>query len=100
GSGTACLVTAIDAQTSAQAYLNGKIQYGLVNTRPAIIYAPIASQQPTTPPIIYDGGIYTSSPILIIDPTAAPVTTAPVLAATLGGLVGTSWVYSVGCVSE
>lgn len=96
GSGTACLVTAIDAQTSAQAYSNLKIQYGLVSTRPAIIYAPIASQQPTTPPIIYDGGIYTSSPIVIVDPTAAAVTTAPVLAATLGGSVGTSWVYSVG----
>src|SRR5579863_8978544 len=64
GAGTAALVTALDAfPTSAPAYSNGKTQGGFVNTRPAIIYAPITAAGITTPPVIYDGGIYTSSPL-------------------------------------
>ncbi len=97
GSGSVALVTALDNfPTSAPAYTNTKTQSNMVITRFANIWAPITSNQPTTPPVVYDGGIYTSSPALIVLPTATVVTTAPVLAPTLGGSAGTSWVYSSG----
>jgi hypothetical protein len=97
GSGSAALVTALDNfPTSAPAYTNGRTQAGWVSTRPAIIRAPITAQQISTPPVIYDGGIYTSSPTVIVQPTATVVTTAPVLALTLGGSTGVSLVYSIG----
>ena len=92
--GTVAQISAEDAfPTTAAAYTNPYIQSGLVRTRNANIKAPISSGGITaTGAVIYDGGIYTSSPTPLVIPTASVVTTAPVVTFTLGGVSDTSYV--------
>ena len=87
-SGTVARITAEDAfPTTAAAYTNPTTQSNLVKTRSADIKAPISGGGITaTGQVIYDGGIYTSSPTPLVIPTASVVTTAPVVTFTMGGL--------------
>jgi len=86
-SGSIAQITAEDAfPTTAAAYTNTYTQSGLVKTRNANIKAPISSGGITaTGAVIYDGGVYTSSPTPVVIPTASVVTTAPVVTFTMGG---------------
>jgi hypothetical protein len=92
--GTVAQISAEDAfPTTAAAYTNPFIQSGLVKTRNANIKAPISSGGITaTGAVIYDGGIYTSSPTPLVIPTASVVTTAPVVTFTLGGTTDVSYI--------
>ena len=91
-SGTAAWVTAEDSfPSTAAAYTNPATQSNLVTIRKADIRAAIASNAISGTPVIYDGGIYTSSPIVLVMANASVVTTAPVLTATVGGAVDTSY---------
>jgi hypothetical protein len=91
--GTTARISAEDAfPTTASAYTNPATQSGLVVTRSADIKAPISGGGITaTGLVVYDGGIYTSSPTPLVIPTASVVTTAPVVTFTLGGQVDTSY---------
>ena len=100
GTGLAGSVAQISAEdafpTTAAAYTNPYIQSGLVRTRNANIKAPISSGGITaTGAIIYDGGIYTSSPTPLVNATASVVTAAPVVTFTLGGQTDTSYFTQV-----
>lgn len=92
--GTVARISAEDAfPTTAAAYTNPYTQSGLVKTRNADIKAPISGAGITaTGQVIYDGGIYTSSPTPVVIPTASIVTTAPVVTFTLGGTTDTSYI--------
>ena len=96
-SGSVAQITAEDAfPTTAAAYTNPYTQSGLVRTRNANIKAPISSGGITaTGAVIYDGGIYTSSPTPIVNATASVVTAAPVVTFTLGGQTDTSYLTQV-----
>ena len=96
-SGSRAMITALDNfPTTAAAYTNPKYQNGLVAIRNANIAAAVASTSLSGTPVIYDGGIYTSSPTMIVIPNASVATTAPVVAATLGGSTGHSYVVPIG----
>ena len=92
-SGSVAQISAEDAfPTTAAAYTNPYIQSGLVRTRNANIKAPISSGGITaTGAIIYDGGVYTSSPTPLVNATASVVTTAPVVTFTMGGQTDTTY---------
>jgi len=96
-SGSIAQITAEDAfPTTAAAYTNTYIQSGLVKTRNANIKAPISSGGITaTGAVIYDGGVYTSSPTPVVIPTASVVTTAPVVTFTMGGQSDVSYLTQV-----
>ena len=96
-SGSVAQISAEDAfPTTAAAYTNPYIQSGLVRTRNANIKAPISSGGITaTGQVIYDGGIYTSSPTPIVNATASVVTAAPVVTFTLGGQTDTTYLTQV-----
>ena len=96
-SGSVAQITAEDAfPTTTAAYTNPYTQSGLVRTRNANIKAPISSGGITaTGAVIYDGGIYTSSPTPIVNATASVVTAAPVVTFTLGGQTDTSYLTQV-----
>jgi len=96
-SGSVAQISAEDAfPTTAAAYTNPYIQSGLVRTRNANIKAPISSGGITaTGAIIYDGGIYTSSPTPLVNATASVVTAAPVVTFTLGGQTDTTYLTQV-----
>ena len=91
--GTVARISAEDAfPTTAAAYTNPYTQSGLIKTRNADIKAPISSGGITaTGAVIYDGGIYTSSPTPVVIPTASVVTAAPVVTFALGGQTDTSY---------
>ena len=91
--GTVARITAEDAfPTTSPAYTNPATQSLLVQTRSADIKAPISGAGITaTGQVVYDGGIYTSSPTPLVIPTASIVTTAPVVTFTMGGQVDTSY---------
>lgn len=95
--GTVARISAEDAfPTTAAAYVNPSTQSQLVVTRSADIKAPISGAGITaTGQIIYDGGIYTSSPTPLVIPTASIVTTAPIVTFTLGGVTDTSYFNGV-----
>lgn len=92
--GTVARITAEDAfPTTSPAYTNPATQSGLVTIRSADIKAPISGAGITaTGQVVYDGGIYTSSPTPLVIPTASIVTTAPVVTFAVGGASGTSFV--------
>jgi len=96
-SGSIAEISAEDAfPTTAAAYTNPYTQSGLVKTRNANIKAPISSGGITaTGAVIYDGGVYTSSPTPLVIPTASVVTTAPVVTFTMGGQTDTSYLTQV-----
>jgi len=96
-SGSIAQITAEDAfPTTAAAYTNTYTQSGLVKTRNANIKAPISSGGITaTGAVIYDGGVYTSSPTPVVIPTASVVTTAPVVTFTMGGQSDVSYLTQV-----
>jgi len=96
-SGSIAQITAEDAfPTTAAAYTNPYTQSGLVKTRNANIKAPISSGGITaTGAVIYDGGVYTSSPTPVVIPTASVVTTAPVVTFTMGGQSDVSYLTQV-----
>lgn len=96
-SGSVAQITAEDAfPTTSPAYTNTYTQSGLVKTRNANIKAPISSGGITaTGQVIYDGGVYTSSPTPIVNATASVVTTAPVVTFTMGGQTDTSYLTQV-----
>ena len=96
-SGSVAQISAEDAfPTTAAAYTNPYTQSGLVRTRNANIKAPISSGGITaTGAIIYDGGIYTSSPTPLVNATASVVTAAPVVTFTLGGQTDTTYLTQV-----
>lgn len=87
--GTVAWVTGEDAfPTTAAAYTNPATQANLVKTRKADIKTPVSGGGLTaTGAVIYDGGIYTSTPTALAIPTASVVTTAPVVTFTMGGQV-------------
>jgi hypothetical protein len=93
-SGSIARISAEDAfPTTAAAYTNPYVQSGLVKTRNADIKAPISSGGITaTGQVVYDGGIYTSSPTPVVIATASVVTAAPVVTFTLGGTTDTSYI--------
>jgi hypothetical protein len=95
--GTIARITAEDAfPTTAAAYTNPFTQSQLVRTRNADIKAPISGAGITaTGLVVYDGGIYTSSPTPVVVPTASVVTTAPVVTFTMGGQTDTSYLTQV-----
>lgn len=95
--GTVARVTAEDAfPTTAAAYTNPSTQSGLVAVRNADIKTPISGGGLTaTGAVIYDGGIYTSTPTAIAVPTASVVTTAPVVTFTMGGQTGTTYLTQI-----
>jgi len=92
--GSVARITAEDAfPTTAAAYTNPFTQSGLVKTRSADIKAPISGAGITaTGAVVYDGGIYTSSPTPLVVPTASVVTTAPVVTFAMGGQTDTSYI--------
>ena len=92
--GSIARITAEDAfPTTAAAYTNPFTQSGLVKTRNADIKAPISGTGITaTGAVVYDGGIYTSSPTPLVVPTASVVTTAPVVTFAMGGQTDTSYI--------
>ncbi len=93
GSGTVAWVTGEDNfTTSAPSYTNPDTQINLVTTRKADIVATVTTNTLTGTPVVYDGGIYTSSPNILVLANASVVTTAPVVTATLGGTTDTSYV--------
>jgi len=96
-SGSVAQISAEDAfPTTAAAYTNPYIQSGLVRTRNANIKAPISSGGITaTGAVIFDGGIYTSSPTPLVNATASVVTAAPVVTFTLGGQTDTTYLTQV-----
>jgi len=96
-SGSVAQISAEDAfPTTAAAYTNPYTQSGLVRTRNANIKAPISSGGITaTGAVIYDGGIYTSSPTPLVNATASVVTAAPVVTFTLGGQTDTTYLTQV-----
>ena len=92
--GSVARITAEDAfPTTSPAYTNPFTQSGLVKTRNADIKAPISGAGITaTGAVVYDGGIYTSSPTPLVVPTASVVTTAPVVTFAMGGQSDTSYI--------
>ena len=92
--GTVAQISAEDAfPTTAAAYTNPYTQSQLVKTRNANIKAPISGAGITaTGQVVYDGGIYTSSPTPLVIPTASIVTTAPVVTFTMGGQTDVSYI--------
>jgi hypothetical protein len=94
--GTVARISAEDAfPTTAAAYTNPATQSALVVTRSADIKAPISAGGITAAgQVIYDGGIYTSSPTPLVIPTASVVTTAPVVTFTLGGQIDSSYLQA------
>jgi hypothetical protein len=86
--GTVARITGEDAfPTTSPAYTNVTTQSNLVKTRSADIKAPISGAGITaTGQVIYDGGIYTSTPTPLVIPTASIVSTAPIVTFTMGGL--------------
>ena len=94
--GSYAWVTAQDNFPTGGVGTNTKYQNGLVNIRMANIQAAISSGNISGTPVIYDGGIYTSSPTILVMPSASVVTTAPVLTYTLGGTTGHSYVIPTG----
>ena len=96
-SGTVARITAEDAfPTTAPAYTNPNTQSGLVRTRSADIKAPISGNGITaTGAVVYDGGVYTSSPTPLVVPTASVVTTAPVVTFTMGGQSDTTYLMQI-----
>jgi hypothetical protein len=91
--GTVAWVTAEDAfaALSAAQYTNPSTQANLVTIRKADIYAGVSSGNVSGTPVIYDGGIYTTTPNVLVIPNASVVTTAPTLTATMGGVTDTSY---------
>lgn len=81
---------------TAAAYTNPKTQSQLVSVRSADIRATVTTNALATPVTVYDGGIYTSTPTVLVVPTASVVTTAPAATVTLGGNVGTSYLIGTG----
>jgi len=96
-SGSYVRVTAEDNfPTTAAAYTNTTTQANLVRTRQADIRAATSSGGVTaTGAVIYDGGIYTSAPTVLVVPNASVVTTAPVVTVTMGGTSDTSYLTQV-----
>ena len=93
GSGSAVWITAEDNfYTSAAAYTNPDTQANLVTIRKADIRGVVTTNTLTGTPVVYDGGIYTTSPTVLVLANASVVTTAPVVTATLGGTTDTSYV--------
>lgn len=95
--GSVARITAEDAfPTTASAYTNPNTQSGLVRTRSADIKAPISGAGITaTGLVVYDGGVYTSSPTPLVIPTASIVTTAPVVTFSMGGQTDTTYLTQV-----
>ena len=50
------------------------------------------SELVATPTLVYDGGVYTSSPTMLVLANASVVTTAPVVTATLGGITDINYI--------
>jgi len=96
-SGSYVRVTAEDAfPTTSPAYTNTTTQANLVRVRVADIRAAVSSGGVTaTGAVIYDGGVYTSAPSVLVLSNASVVTTAPVVTATVGGTTDTSYFTQV-----
>jgi hypothetical protein len=86
-SGTAVWVTAEDAfPTASAAYVQGQLHNGLVKIRKADVSALTSGTGVTaTGAVIYDAGVYTSAPVVLVVSNASIVTTAPVVTAAMGG---------------
>ena len=92
-SGAQAWVTGEDNFTaSVPIYTNPDTQLNLVTTRKADILATVTTGHVATPTLVYDGGVYTSSPTMLVLANASVVTTAPVVTATLGGITDTNYI--------
>ena len=90
------LLSGLDAfPTTSPAYTNPATQSGWVKTRNAQILMPESGGAPTaTGAVIYDGGIYTSTPTSLITTNGALVTQTATIAFTMGGVTDTSYISS------
>lgn len=94
-SGASAWITAEDNfPATAAAYTNTDTQINLVRTRKADAKFTVTAGALAGSATIYDGGIYTSAPTVLVVSNASVVTTAPVVTATMGGQTDTSYVMT------